>query len=284
MIFHHFNLNLLIILALLLQTRSVSKTAQRLGLSQSSVSRSLAELRRLMGDPLLIRSNNRMELTQRGEELAEPVQAWLSTTSTLLQPPPSIFDPVMLERRFRVATTDHGVLAVLSPVLPRMIEAAPLSSLDVVPFSTDMLLKLGSGELDFIVTEIENHLPQARERHLFSDRLCCVFRADHPLAQQVTDGALALEQYLAWPHISLTVGDQYHDDINVRLGKMGARRRTVARLPYVHVAPLLLESSWILTLPTRVVEQFADMRGLITAKEGLNNSTRLGDNSAPQRG
>ncbi|MFX4635613.1 LysR family transcriptional regulator, partial [Acinetobacter baumannii] len=48
-------------LALLLQTKSVTRTALRLGLSQPSVSRSLAHLREILGDPLLVRSGGGME-------------------------------------------------------------------------------------------------------------------------------------------------------------------------------------------------------------------------------
>ncbi|MEO7466104.1 MAG: LysR family transcriptional regulator, partial [Sphingobium limneticum] len=40
-------------LSMLLQTRSVSRSAQRLGLSQPTVSRALGQLRQLLADPLL---------------------------------------------------------------------------------------------------------------------------------------------------------------------------------------------------------------------------------------
>ena len=98
-------------LALLLQTKSVTRTALRLGLSQPSVSRSLAHLREILGDPLLVRSGGGMELTRRAEELAGPIEQWLQTTSSLLQP--QTFDPAGMQRAFRVASTDFGVLAVL---------------------------------------------------------------------------------------------------------------------------------------------------------------------------
>ena len=51
----HFDLNMLVILAQLLRTRSVTRTARHMGVSQPAISRSLAQLRELLGDPLLVR-------------------------------------------------------------------------------------------------------------------------------------------------------------------------------------------------------------------------------------
>ncbi|MDT9170729.1 LysR family transcriptional regulator, partial [Escherichia coli] len=92
----HFDLNSLVILGLLLRTKSVTRTAQQLGVSQPSVSRSLAQLRSLLGDPLLVRTAGGMELTRRAEELAPSLQDWLATTAGLLEPP--CFDPATLDR------------------------------------------------------------------------------------------------------------------------------------------------------------------------------------------
>ena len=78
--------NLLIILALLLKNRCVTRTAIQLKTSQPAVSRALAQLRTLLDDPLLVRSGGGMTLTRRAEDLAEPVQQWLASTMTLLEP------------------------------------------------------------------------------------------------------------------------------------------------------------------------------------------------------
>ena len=56
----HFDLNMLVILAQLLRTRSVTRTARHMGVSQPAISRSLAQLRDLLGDPLLVRTGTGM--------------------------------------------------------------------------------------------------------------------------------------------------------------------------------------------------------------------------------
>nr|MDQ3034011.1 LysR family transcriptional regulator [Myxococcota bacterium] len=50
------DLNLLVALDALLEERSVTRAARRLGLSQPAASHALARLRELAGDPLLVRS------------------------------------------------------------------------------------------------------------------------------------------------------------------------------------------------------------------------------------
>ncbi len=67
------NLNLLVVLDALLQELSVTRAAQRIGLSQSAVSHALKRLRELLGDPLLLRTSRGMVPTPRAEQLLAPV-------------------------------------------------------------------------------------------------------------------------------------------------------------------------------------------------------------------
>ena len=62
------DLRLLGILAELRRTRSVSHTAENLGLSQSAVSMSLARLRKHFSDPLFVRTSKGMEPTPYADE------------------------------------------------------------------------------------------------------------------------------------------------------------------------------------------------------------------------
>ena len=68
------DLNLIKVFDALLETRNVSRAADALGVSQSAVSHALARLRTLVGDPLFVRTGNRMEPTPRAQRLAEPLR------------------------------------------------------------------------------------------------------------------------------------------------------------------------------------------------------------------
>ncbi|MEX5507444.1 LysR family transcriptional regulator, partial [Pseudomonas putida] len=61
----NFDLNLLRVLDMLLREQNVSRAAERLALTQPTVSNALARLRDLLGDPLLVRVGRRMRPTPR---------------------------------------------------------------------------------------------------------------------------------------------------------------------------------------------------------------------------
>lgn len=242
----------------MLQTKSVTGTARRLGMSQPTVSRSLAQLRQLLGDPLLVRTGTGMERTRRAEELVEPVERWLATTTSLLHPP--MFEPAALDRQFRVASTDYGVLTVVGPALAAIARAAPGVVIDVVPFSADMMQKLASGELDFVITGLDPDRSLAYDRHLFADSFTCIMRAGHHLAAGA--GAIDLEDYLTASHVGLTVSE--FDRVAVRLGDRAGERRVTMRLPYFYAAPdLIAGSDAVMTMPTRAATKFAAAYGLV---------------------
>jgi DNA-binding transcriptional LysR family regulator len=249
-------------LSMLLQTRSVSRSAQRLGLSQPTVSRALGQLRQLLADPLLVRSGGGMTLTQRGEELAQPLESWLAITSTLLEPPP--FAPLDLGRAFRIAATDYGVLSVVSPALPTIGTTAPACRIDVSAFSGDMFKKLVSGELDLIIYGFEPDLSLTYSRHLFHETQSLIVRADHPLAARGSIDPISLDDYLAWSHVAVTIGDPDIDHVQSCLGGRAAERQIVARVPYFYAAPDLIGATdTILTMPTRAAKRFARSHGFV---------------------
>ncbi|WP_414902405.1 LysR family transcriptional regulator [Sphingomonas flavalba] len=247
---------MLLTLSVLLQTRSVTGTARKLGVSQPAVSRSLTQLRIAFQDPLLIRTNRGMDLTSRGEELVAPVQNWLATTSLLFTS--SRFDPAKLQRTFRIASTDHGVLSVIAPALRELQQLAPEAVLEVSAFSDTMNAKLASGELDLIVTGIEPDFSATYGRHLFEESCSCVMRAGHPALAGHDDGAMAIDNFLQWPHISVTVSEYGPDPVSAMLNDHAAYRKVRARLPYFQISPfMLLDSDAVVTLPTQTAHTFA---------------------------
>ena len=79
-------LHLLIVFSILAETRSVSRTAQRLSLSQPAVSHALGKLRLMFDDRLFLRGHNELLPTPRAEKLIEPVRCFLANAEAVLQP------------------------------------------------------------------------------------------------------------------------------------------------------------------------------------------------------
>ncbi len=249
------DLNLLRILLVLLETRSVTGAARKLAISQPAASRSLAQLRTAFQDPLLIRTNRGMELTRRGEELIEPLRDWLATTTSLFTL--KDFAPRTLERTFRISSTDFGVFSTLSTLLRTFGEQAPNASIEIVPFDDTMIGRLGSGELDLVVTGRKPDFSATYGCHLFRESCSCLMRAGHPAWSD--DGkALSLERFLEWPHISVVVGESGVDHISLFLAERDLQRNVMATLPYFQAVPhLVQDSDAIATLPNSLVRTFS---------------------------
>src|SRR5580692_6384918 len=80
------------VLSLLLEVGSITRAAQILDTTQSSVSKILAKLRVHFGDPLFVRVGLSLRPTPRAIELAQPLRGLL-TASDAMRSSTSSFDP-----------------------------------------------------------------------------------------------------------------------------------------------------------------------------------------------
>jgi DNA-binding transcriptional LysR family regulator len=126
------DLNLLVALDALLREASVSRAAMRIGLSQPAASHALQRLRDLIGDPLLVRSGARMELTPRAQALRSPLAHALDQVRGLFIP--DDFDAARSERHFRLMMPDLAVELLMPPLMAKVTKLAPNVTIDVVPW------------------------------------------------------------------------------------------------------------------------------------------------------
>src|SRR5580693_5832106 len=126
------DLNLLVALDALLRDASVSRAAMRVGLSQPAMSHALQRLRGLLGDPLLVRTGPRMELTPRAQALRGPLAQALEQVRGLFIP--DEFDAARSERRFRLMMPDLAVELLVPPLMEKIARLAPSVRLDIVPW------------------------------------------------------------------------------------------------------------------------------------------------------
>ena len=86
-----FDLNLLIIFAVIAEEQSVTKASSRLLLSQPAVSRALQRARSMFQDELVVRSPSGFELTLQGRKILQELEQLLPKIEGLVVP--SVFDP-----------------------------------------------------------------------------------------------------------------------------------------------------------------------------------------------
>src|SRR6266513_3632546 len=123
------DLNLLPPLAALLEERHVTRAAKRSGLSQPAMSRTLARLRQLRDDQLLIRDGSGYVLTPRAERIERQLAGLMPQLETLFAA--EVFDPATAEEHYRLAATDYPLLLFLRQVAREVNKLSPHSALRI---------------------------------------------------------------------------------------------------------------------------------------------------------
>jgi DNA-binding transcriptional LysR family regulator len=126
------DLNLLVVLDALLETRSVSRAGERIGLSQPAMSAALGRLRELFRDALLVRVGRNYTLTEGAEQLIVPVREILNRIEHTIQERPR-FDPRTDTRSFSISASDYATLVLIVPFVRAVVAEAPGITINLLP-------------------------------------------------------------------------------------------------------------------------------------------------------
>ena len=185
------DLNLLVALDALLQTRSVTKAAAQMGLSQPALSASLAKLRRHFDDPLLSRRGNEYFLTPLALQLRERTRTVLTGVDRVFAADP-VFDAASSTREVRIIASDYSVV-VLGPAIATLLaREAPGMRLQFVA-NTPSLIDEAERVLigaDLILMP-HGFLTDLRHADLHDDRWVCIVAESHPdVGDELTEDQL----------------------------------------------------------------------------------------------
>lgn len=190
------DLNLIPPLLALLQEQSVTQAAERVGLSQPAMSHTLARLRKLLKDDLLVRSGTQMILTPRAILLRESLPEILrAVTERVLHAPD--FDPATDTRRFILSMTTSTAY-IISPLLLRITEKmAPKVSFEIRESAIPGSDIFGRPDLDLALVADTVATSYSRTK-LYDDRWVGVADESNPL---VSD-ELTKQHLAALPHVA----------------------------------------------------------------------------------
>jgi DNA-binding transcriptional LysR family regulator len=214
------DLNLLVALDVLLTLGSVSAAAERLRLSPSAMSRTLARLREATGDPLLVRAGRGLVATPRALELRERVGQVVQDADALLRPAAAI-DLALLSRTFTLRSSE-GFVETFGPALLQRVSAeAPHVRLRFVskPSKDSAPLREGLVDLETGVVEPTTS-PELRAQALFHDRFIGVVRAGHPLSR----GRMTAARYARGRHVGVSRRGLERGLLDERLEAIGLSR------------------------------------------------------------
>lgn len=249
------DLNLLHVLAVVLEEGSATKAARRLRVTQSAVSSALRRLRALFGDPLVERRRNGFEPTPRARALQPRLREWSEQTRSVLEAPQE-FDPERATRTFRVACTDAVATALLRPMLRLLRRRAPLASLQL--FTLDALIAedgLARGTVDLLIGAPPSVPADQRAELVYRDPWACIVREDHPSVRK----SLSLDAFVALAHVELALFGPVDDTVDRALATVGQRRVVRVAVPHFSSIGLAVaESDGVATMSRRVARAAAE--------------------------
>jgi DNA-binding transcriptional LysR family regulator len=195
----HINPGLLFALEALLTERNVTRAGRRVGVSQSAMSGTLARLRELFEDELLVPVGRQLILTPMAEELLHPARQAIEQIERVFAYR-SGFDPKHEKRSFTVAASDYATMLLLPRLLARLADEAPGISLRFRYLVPDPIALVSANQVDFVIMPSEMAKPFEGDP-LFADQWVCAAWAKHPSVGK----RLTKQQYLALPHVTLSV-------------------------------------------------------------------------------
>jgi DNA-binding transcriptional LysR family regulator len=181
------DLNLLVSLDALLQERSVTRAAARMGLSQPALSASLARLRRHFGDELLTRVGNEYRLTPLAVQLRELARLALSGVERVFDAQTE-FDPAKSNREFHLLVSDYAVAVVGDTIAQLLAEEAPHARLRL---SANSPSAVDRAEQLLLSTDLlvlpHGFVSDLSHRDLYRDEWVCIVATDNEaVGEQLT--------------------------------------------------------------------------------------------------
>jgi len=263
------DLNLLVLFDVVLGEGHVGRAAERLRLTPSAVSHGLGRLRRLLNDPLFLKTPKGVVPTDRALELALPVAEILARAKDLISNSEP-FDPAISARRFTIGAPDGASAVLLPPLLAQLRRSAPRINVGVrqlLPVPDEVtaarawrnaFAELEARAIDIAVVPSDHVPPRFHARVLYEEDFVIALRAGHPFAE-----APSLDRYCELHHLVVSVSGDPYGFVDDLLAKRGRSRRIAVTVPNFMLAlALVAETDLVSALPRRFVALHAAKFGV----------------------
>jgi DNA-binding transcriptional LysR family regulator len=259
------DLNLLVLFEVVLRERHVGRAADRLNLTPSAVSHGLGRLRRLLNDPLFLRTPKGVVPTARATELAAPIADILARTSAVMATA-TPFDPSTSTRRFTIGAPDAVSAVVLRPLLVGLRTKAggiDIGVRQILPSPARVwrtaIAELEAGAMDVAIIPSDDIPPRFEKRRLYEEDFVIAVRRGHRFARDPT-----LERYCEMQHVVVSYSGDPHGFVDEALAKRGRVRRIALTVPNFMLAlAIVAETDLATALPRRLARMHAARFGIV---------------------
>ncbi|RGE47108.1 LysR family transcriptional regulator [Comamonas testosteroni] len=221
------DLNLLKVFEALMTERNVTRAADKLSLTQPTVSNALRRLRETFDDPLFVRSGSGVRPTPKATDLWKPLSNALQGIRAAMEG--DSFDAANSQAELSIAMTDYTSRIVTPALLAQVSALAPAMKVHTRPGAVAHFCRMLADEsADFAIGTYNDdiHRPAyLRSRRLWSVDFPCFMRAGHPLAGP---GKISLKKFLNARHLDVSLTGETAALYDRILDSRGLRRNLVS--------------------------------------------------------
>jgi len=252
------DLNLLVVLDAIYTEGGITPAADKLHLTQPTISHALRRLRDLFNDPLFERQGHKMVPTALTLRMIGPLREALRSLGGVLNDARD-FDPASSKEHFVIGLRDLMDSTVMPTLMRTVTLEAPDVQLSSVPYRRRALeAGLASGTMDMAIDVLLPVSDTIKFTRISKDRMVVVARREHPAIR----GSIDLDTYLAQRHVLVTARRQGPGFEDVELRRMGLNRQVALRCQHFFAACRAVSlTDLILTMPesyARVVSRQCD--------------------------
>jgi DNA-binding transcriptional LysR family regulator len=244
-----YDLNLLRVFLALMQERSVTRAAERLGITQPALSNSLNRLRDILHDPLFIRERYGMQPTAKAEQLAPVIMEAIAQLDSLVLGQQA-FDPMQSNMLVTLAPNSYVEYVLIPAVVARLQVLAPGIKLRITPYGND-LAETGviSGTTALVMGRFVDPPDNLVVQHLMDDSLACVVRTDHP---DIGD-TITKTQYETMKHVNVMPPGKMRAGLFQALDRHGLKREVAVSVThFLSVPEVIATTDYCTTLPSQI--------------------------------
>ena len=270
------DLNFLYVIQALFEEKTVSRAAERLGLTQPAVSHALSRLRVNFQDDLFVRAGSVMAPTPTGERIAQGAIATLALIQREIWDVKA-FDAQTTTRTFSVCLSDMGMIVLLPKLLGALREHAPQATLKPIQVpSLELASALQDGAIDLAIGYLGKMGDNLYQQTLFRRSLVGIVRSGKigvkmseklggkPAAKNKSAKEqpikMSMEQFVDSEHVLAGTLSLTNQLLEEELRHQGERLKVGVSVPYLLTVPgLVATSDYIACVPSELAELFAQL-------------------------
>lgn len=246
-----FDLNQIVILDSLLDTHSVTKTAERLNLTQPAISATLKKLRNHYDDPLFVKNGRSLKPTFFALQLQKDISPIIHHAKYAIFKKDD-FDPKTSNIKFHIGMPEYASFALSEQLTSDIQKNAPHCSIITSNISRyDNIEERLNNDIDCVIGNFDKRPNGFTTKKLYEENFICLYK------KGLFASPISKEIFLNYNHIRVGLGGLKNSIIDENLKLFGYQRNITISVPhYILGLKLTEKNNLIFTCPKALALKF----------------------------